>query len=200
MSHDTRKALLDAALDTFDSVGFERATVARIRGEAGVSNGSFFHFFGSKEALAAALYVEVLAAYHAAMTAALAPRARGAQGVRALVRTHLDWVAVNARQAKFLFEQARPEWLESVRPLQQQENQAFGAAIERWRAPLIARGELRPMPFALFISQIIGPAQIFCRAWLAGRSETDPRIYATALAKCALRALCATVRSKGDSK
>jgi hypothetical protein len=57
--------------------------------------------------------------------------------------------------------------------------------------PLVARGELLPMTSALFLSQIIGPAQIFCRAWLSGRDRGDPRLQADMLIACAVRALVA---------
>ena len=43
----------------------------------------------------------------------------------------------------------------------------------------------------LFFSQIIGPAQIFCRAWLSGRDRNDPRHQADILIACAIRALVA---------
>jgi hypothetical protein len=48
-----------------------------------------------------------------------------------------------------------------------------------------------PMTSMLFFSQIIGPAQIFCRAWLSGRDRTDPRQQADILIACAIRALVA---------
>ena len=63
------------------------------------------------------------------------------------------------------------------------------ATLERWRAPLIACGELLPMTATLFFSQIIGPAQIFCRAWLSGRDRSDPTQQADILIACAIRAL-----------
>jgi hypothetical protein len=47
------------------------------------------------------------------------------------------------------------------------------------------------MSSTLFFSQIIGPAQIFCRAWLSGRDRTDPRQQAETLIACAIRALVA---------
>jgi hypothetical protein len=47
------------------------------------------------------------------------------------------------------------------------------------------------MTSQLFLSQIIGPAQIFCRAWLSGRDRGDPRLQADALIACAARALVA---------
>jgi len=48
----------------------------------------------------------------------------------------------------------------------------------------------------LFFSQIIGPAQIFCRAWLSGRDRADPRQQADILIACAIRALVAPETSQ----
>ena len=56
---------------------------------------------------------------------------------------------------------------------------------------LIARGELLPMTATLFFSQIIGPAQVFCRAWLSGRHRDDPRDQTDTLIACATRAVVA---------
>jgi AcrR family transcriptional regulator len=50
-----REDLLTAGLAVFDRDGFEGATVAAIRTRARASNGSFFHFFGSKKELAGTL-------------------------------------------------------------------------------------------------------------------------------------------------
>mgnify|MGYP001114452175 CR=1 FL=1 len=41
----------------------------------------------------------------------------------------------------------------------------------------------------MFVSQLIGPAQIFCRAFLSGRDRADPRVEADTLIACAGRAL-----------
>jgi hypothetical protein len=41
----------------------------------------------------------------------------------------------------------------------------------------------------MFVSQLIGPAQIFCRAFLSGRDRADPRGEADTLIACAIRAL-----------
>src|SRR6185437_16004414 len=69
--------------------------------------------------------------------------------------------------------------------------------VERRRAPLVASGELLPLPQAVFASQIIGPAQIFCRAFLSGRDRSDPRPQADQLVACAIRALVSD-KSIGD--
>ncbi|MBR0973787.1 MULTISPECIES: TetR/AcrR family transcriptional regulator [Bradyrhizobium] len=189
MTASVRDDLLAAGLFVFDRVGFEAATVAAIRARARASNGSFFHVFGSKKELAGALFLDVLRQYHAAMLAALDPLPDAGQGIDGLIRAHLDWVVTSRRQARYLFDISRSEWGEDVRDAQRAQNARLAEGIERWRGPLVGRGELLPMTPAMFVSQLIGPAQIFCRAFLSGRDRTDPRAEAETLIACASRAL-----------
>jgi AcrR family transcriptional regulator len=189
MAAGVRQDLLAAGLAVFDRDGFEGATVAAIRAQARASNGSFFHCFGSKKELAGTLFLEVLRGYHAAMLAAIKSASGASDGIGRLIHAHLDWVVTNRREARYLFEISRSEWTEEVRDAQRSQNSRLADGIESWRAPLIARGELWPMTATLFISQIIGPAQIFCRAWLSGRDPSDPRHHAEVLIACAIRAL-----------
>jgi len=186
-----RDAILAAGLRTFEKVGFDDATVAAICASAGASNGSFFHFFGSKKGLAAELFLASLRSYHSAMLAALESHPDATTGVAALVAAHLEWVVGQRRNAKFLFEQSRAEWLTDIRREQQRENDNFRSGLASWFDPLAASGALREMPISIFISQIIGPAQIFCRAWLSGREHRDPRDYGSLLVQCAIRSVVA---------
>jgi AcrR family transcriptional regulator len=198
MSAGVRDDLLAAGLAIFDRVGFEGATVAAIRARARASNGSFFHVFASKKELGGALFLDVLQRYQAAMLAALDPASDltlGAeQGIDRLIRAHLDWVVNSRREARYLFEISRSEWSEDVRDAQRAQNARLVEGIQRWRAPLVARGELLPMAPAMFISQLIGPAQVFCRAYLSGRDRADPRGEADTLVACAIRALVPSAR------
>ena len=189
MAAGVREDLLAAGLAVFDRDGFEGATVAAIRARARASNGSFFHCFGSKKELAGTLFLEVLRRYHAAMLASIDSSSSPRQGIGRLIRAHLDWVVNNRREARYLFEISRSEWSEDLRDAQRAQNSRLAEGIQAWCAPLIARGELIPMATTLFLIQIIGPAQIFCRAWLSGRDRSDPRDQADILTACAVRAL-----------
>jgi hypothetical protein len=51
----------------------------------------------------------------------------------------------------------------------------------------------------MFISQVIGPAQVFCRAYLSGRDRGDPRLQADTLVACAIRALVCDDTEEGAS-
>ncbi|MGN7932910.1 TetR/AcrR family transcriptional regulator [Sphingopyxis sp. 22461] len=178
-----------AALALFDRDGVERTSVAAIRARADVSNGSFFHAFPTKDALAADLYLAIVADYHAAFATPLGTERAAPDMIAGLLEAHLDWVAEERPKAKFLFEQARAEWLASVREKQAAENERFAAALDGWRLPAVDAGDLVPMPAAMFIAQLIGPAQILCRAWLSGRSSADPRTHQILLVEAAVRAL-----------
>jgi hypothetical protein len=123
------------------------------------------------------------------MLAALDQALDAQQGIDRLIRAHLDWVVLSRREARYLFEISRSEWSEDVRDAQRAQNERLAEGLERWRAPLIARGELLPMAPVMFVSQLIGPAQIFCRAFLSGRDRADPRAEADTLIACAIRAL-----------
>jgi len=189
MVASVRDDLLAAGLAAFERDGFERATVAAIRTRARASNGSFFHVFASKKELAGTLVLEMLQRYHAAIVAALDPRLSARVGIERLIRAHLDWVVQSRREARYLFEISRSEWAEDVREEQRAQNARLVDGIERWRAPLLASGELLPMTPAMFIGQLIGPAQVFCRAYLSGRDNSDPRLQADTLIACAILAL-----------
>ena len=186
-----REDLLAAGLAVFDQDGFEGATVAAIRTRARASNGSFFHFFASKKELAGTLFLEILQSYHAAIVSSVDATCGAREGVARLIHAHLEWVVTFRREARFLFEISRSEWSDEVRGAQRAENSRLAEGIERWRAPLLARGELLPMSAILFFSQIIGPAQIFCRAYLSGRDRSDPRDQVETLIACAIRAVVA---------
>ena len=194
-----REDLLTAGLAVFDRDGFDGATVAAIRTRARASNGSFFHFFASKKELAGTLFLEILQNYHAAMICSVDETRGAREGVARLIHAHLDWVVGNRREARFLFEISRSEWVEEVRGAQRAENSRLADGIERWRAPHLAHGELLPMSAGVFLSQIIGPAQIFCRAFLSGRNRGDPREQAEALIACAVRAVVAPAAQQGET-
>jgi AcrR family transcriptional regulator len=200
MAAQLRQDLLAAGLAIFERDGFEGATVAAIRARARASNGSFFHFFASKKELAGTLFLETLQRYHAAVLAEVQPGLSAREGIDRLIRAHLAWVVEHRREARYLFEISRGDWTEELRDEQRALNARFAEGIERWRAPLVARGELLPLTAAIFGSQVIGPAQIFCRAYLSGRERGDPRQHADQLVACAVRALIADAGEEGGPR
>ena len=68
-------------------------------------------------------------------------------------------------------------------------NQARNAMLKEWMV-LPGRGDqLSQVPAELLPSLIIGQADSYCRAWLAGRSASSPRVYRETLAEAAWRSV-----------
>ena len=190
MSATTKELIQAAALRLFDEQGVAATSIAQIRADVGISNGSFFHAYKTRDALCADIYLLALKDYHTALVADLPKTAQ--DGIASLITAHLDWVVTSGPLARFLFEHARPEWLEGIRAEQASENAKLGDILAAWRMPLITSGTLHPMSEMMFFAQLIGPAQVFCRAWLSGRKTEDPRNHARALIDSACRVLILT--------
>lgn len=70
---DKRTRLLEAALDLFETRGFDGVAVPEIAARAGVATGTVYRYFESKEALVNALYRHWKAVYNAFVLAPVAP-------------------------------------------------------------------------------------------------------------------------------
>ncbi|MEN8240040.1 MAG: TetR/AcrR family transcriptional regulator, partial [Actinomycetota bacterium] len=67
-----RQAILQAALESFADTGYDATSIEEICRLSGSSVGSFYHHFGSKEGIAAALYEEGIIAYQEGLLEPLA--------------------------------------------------------------------------------------------------------------------------------
>ena len=63
-------------------------------------------------------------------------------GVARLIRAHLEWVVTSRRAICLKF--SRSEWTEQIRGAQRAQNARLAEAVERWRAPLVERGVIKP--------------------------------------------------------
>jgi AcrR family transcriptional regulator len=189
-----RERLLEAATELFADEGYDAVGVEKLRARAGVSNGSFFHLFAAKEDLAAELLVNCVIDYQAAIITALARCDDARTGVAAIIRTHIRWVVDNQSKARFMLDDARAAWFAKAAERLRTHNAAFGAAIERWRAPLLAQGSLRNVSIDVFLATLIGPANLICRSWITGRklSAAAPTRHENELVALAQQALVAT--------
>jgi AcrR family transcriptional regulator len=193
-----RERLLEAATELFAAGGYDAVNVEKLRKRAGVSNGSFFHLFAAKEDLAADLLVTCVADYQAAIIRALARCESAEDGIAAIIRGHVRWVTNNPDKARFMLDDARAAWFAKATDRLNTHNKAFGAAIERWRAPLVAQGHLRDVPIGIFVATVAGPVNMICRAWVSGRQITSaaPQRSENDLIALACHALVALPRPK----
>ncbi|HLT39415.1 MAG TPA: TetR/AcrR family transcriptional regulator [Enhygromyxa sp.] len=183
-----RTEILDAALACYAKLGWAATTIADVRTESGASTGSIYHHFGSKEGVAAALYIELLRRYREPLLERL-ERTRSARGfVRTLVLHHLDWAAAHPDWARFLNEMRSEAVAVNAAELRES-TRRFLELLARRVDAYIEAGEIVKMPKQLYASVIIGPAQDVVRQWLRGRLELDLAEVRTPLANAAWRAV-----------
>jgi AcrR family transcriptional regulator len=169
LGHGERRAdILDAALECFLANTVGGTTIDDLRRTSGASTGSIYHFFGSKDGVASALYRETLADYQADYLTRLRRSSTARAGIRSGVRSHLRWVANRPDHARYLFHWREPEAMgrtdESVAAL----NERFYAAASQWLQPHVDAARVRALTPRLCQSLWMGPTIEYARLWLSG--------------------------------
>jgi AcrR family transcriptional regulator len=173
-SRSRRDQILKAGLELFLKHGVGATTVGEILERSGSSIGSFYHHFGGKADVAAALYLETLDAYKRSFLSEVHKHARARDGTEAAVRWHLRWTAANPDLASYLAHCREPEVTTLSEARAQQINQAFYEELSEWLRPHFEAGEMKKLPADIYFALWMGPAIEFTRLWLMS-SERDPR-------------------------
>lgn len=189
LSDERRRAILDAALEVFLESGMAAASVEEVRTRSGASVGSLYHRFGSKEGIAAAVYVDALRDYQAEFVAALDRARDAADGIRAVVRTHMRWVRSNPDRAQFLFAVAGADVRRAASADLRDLNGPFFAGVETWLRRHAEAGEIRAASFDVVYALWLGPSQELARLWLARGRRGSLRTETALLADAAWRSL-----------
>ena len=167
---DTRERLLAAALRVFNRDGVAGASIHAICAEAGVSIGSTYHHFGSKQGLADALQAAGLRAHLESLRGRLPDPPSARASVTVLVDALIDWVQANPEWARFIYFEAagraRGAAVQAV-------NSDYAAVVGEHSRPLIAAGALRRLPADSYASLVLGPTHDFARRALAGQTAAD---------------------------
>jgi AcrR family transcriptional regulator len=191
-TRERRQAILDAALDCFSTIGYDQTTLADIRAKAGASTGSIYHHFGSKEQIAATLYLDGVRATQEAGLAALLRTRTARTGIAAQVGAYIDWVVDHPAMARFLFGMRHAPFLDGQEATITGLNEDVHVRAARWLAARVAAGELPDLDPTIRWAIVFGPCRHWAGSWLRGTTTTSPeeakRTIATA-AYAALRAL-----------
>jgi AcrR family transcriptional regulator len=190
---DTRRRILDAALTCFLEAGYEQTTVARIREHSGVSNGTLFHRFPTKEAIADALYLESMASFQDGLWRLLARRPRSLRAaVRGTIAHQIEWIEANIDRARFVYTRGTLDVDSPGSAELEAMNRRLAAAYQAWLTPLIERGRVRATSMLVLNAIVTGPTHSIARRWLAGRVTSPLHTYLDELADAACAALSGT--------
>lgn len=169
-----RRAILDAALDRFSTAGYDQTTLADIRERAGASTGSIYHHFGSKEQIAASLYVEGVRRSQEAGVEALLRSRTARTGIAAQVEAYIDWVVENPAMARFLFGMRHAPFVGDEEATIATLNAEVHERAANWIAQRVEAGELPDIESALRWALVFGPCRHWAGAWLRGTTSTGP--------------------------
>jgi AcrR family transcriptional regulator len=180
-----RHAILEAALGCFHQLGYQKTTMADIRGRARASTGSIYHHFAGKEEVFAALYLDTVRRTQENAVRALRRPGTPRDAVRALVGSYLQWVSRNPERASFLLTMRRAEFGGSAQAELERLNARFSTEVVGWIGRHAARGVVPRLNTDVLGSLLIGPSEEFARRWLRGKTTTPLKTAAAQLADAA---------------
>lgn len=174
----TRSKLLDAAATVFLAHGFTAASMDMVRQQAGVSNGSLYHHFPTKALLADALYVHTLRDFHAALLSPIAGAATAEAGVKGLIRAYIQWVLQHPDQARLLHKLRRTDGMTEGLETSAVNAEVF-AALAQWIDQQVATGDMRAIPFPVWMALVFSPALSLTQHWVVqARPGVAPKVRA----------------------
>ncbi len=163
---ERRRAILEGALAVFLERGFERATLEVLCARVGVTKGSVYHHFTSKEQIAVTLYSEAIGSLQAEIASAISDASSAREVVLRLVSSYLAWFQRRPALGAFVFQvmdgHALDAYAEPVRATQVAFIDVLAARLEDF----VARGEVQPATARLHVAFVIGPSRDFLRGWL----------------------------------
>ena len=188
----THDRLLDCARQLFGTQGYAMTSMEQVRREAGLSNGSLYHRFPHKAALAARLYCDAMQQCQDGILGALAGSGRAEEGIRGAVSFQARWVDEHVELARLVYADLPDDVMVAAGPRLDRSSREYLRVVDRWLRVHIDAGRLVDHPFAVLHALWLGPTQEFCRHWLRGRGRLRPRHVAATLADGAWRVLAAS--------
>lgn len=182
----TRKQeILEAALACFTENGIEATTIDMIRERSGSSVGSMYHHFGSKEAIAAALFTDALAEHNEYQQQLLSEAHNAEEGVKAIVHAYVDWVSANPQKARFVLYSRSALAKSELGGELVEHSKARLREVLAWFDPYVEDGSLKRLPKECYSSLITGAAHDYARLWLSQRVKSDIKAYREVFAEAA---------------
>jgi AcrR family transcriptional regulator len=166
-----RDQILQAALACFLARGYDATTIADIRKLSGATTGSIYHAFSSKGDIALALLETAIAGWSA--TAPNTPNPSAEAAIKASVAGLLDWAEANTRLHAFMDEvRLLADSDADFAPLRQRLDAGQAAAAALY-AGYVEQGLVRPLPWPVAHSLMLGPTYNYLRLARAGKSRAD---------------------------
>lgn len=184
--------MLDAAAQIVGAAGVEALSISALHFDSGVSTGSIYHHFGSKDGVVARLIRRSYREWRLALSPLLDEHADDpVAAIRSAIEQRLAWGEERRGEARLVL-QHRGSLLvdpEATEPRRLKET------FDLWLQTQADAGTLPPIDAQVALAIVFGPADDVLRAWLDAPQDPGPTVRADTLADAAWAGLQAAGRS-----
>lgn len=193
----TRAALVTAAREVFEEVGFRDARISDIAARSGTSYGVFYHYFGSKNEILHELFTAVTGEMYTASQARTGDQADVVDKIRCANRQYLEVAARNAKLVAMIEELAYrdPEFRELKLRIRQPFVQRNEAGIRSLQKRGLADRSLDP---SMAASLLGGMIEHFTLLWFVHGIEYDEDAAVETLTRLWAQAIGLRLTPDGD--
>lgn len=157
---DKQKELLAAAMKLFVEFGFHGTPTSKIAKEAGVANGTLFHYYKTKDDLIVALYVDIKMRMAGCLMTGLENESSIKGKMKSLYLSTMYWAMDNQYEFRFIQQFHSSPFLSKVTP---EEIKDQATAHLRMIEDGIAQKIIKPLPvdfiYTLIMSHVFGVYQ-----------------------------------------
>ena len=169
---DKRARLLAAALDLFETRGFDGVAVPEIAAKAGVAVGTVYRYFETKEALVNALYRLLKQSYNATVLAPIEPGLPTREIFSAYWQRMTAFARSNPHAIRFMDLHHHGAYLDDEsRAL----SRTYAKAAERFVRDARARGDIRDLDPVMVVALMWGAAAGLTKFSASGSLTFDAR-------------------------
>lgn len=170
-SQETRERVLEAATALVIELGQENVAMKDLVEASGVSNGSIFHHFGSKDGVLEEIFVRERRAYLGHVADCILahdgdPCDAMGEGARGAI---LFQAQDSDRHFRLATQFAHSDWATRHSATSQQISIEIERPVMEWAIPHLAAGRLPMMQPAVIQSFMLGSAELICNQWRHGR-------------------------------
>jgi TetR/AcrR family transcriptional repressor of multidrug resistance operon len=170
LSEEKRRALMEAAVDLFSTQGFQATPTQQISDRAGVSAGTLFRYFRTKEELIDSLHASIHRALADAVDEAIHPETPVEEQIKNVKRQVLRWMFKNPNKTLF-FEQfsSSPNITEKAKG----EAAIRFSALDELYQKAVSRGILKGINKEVFLANFWYPNFMLIHMHAFGRLQSD---------------------------
>jgi AcrR family transcriptional regulator len=184
----TRDRILEAATELFLAAGVDGVSVAEICRAAGVSNGSFFHHFPSKEELALEAMLALRREYWTHLLAGLESSADAMDGIAVVICAAFDYQRRFPDKYRFSRSDDAP-WIRGHAERLRVDNAPYRGRAAMWIGAHVAAGRLPLLAPETYGALMFGTPHWIMRNADSGAAPTDLNAVAEELVRSIQKAL-----------